>query len=148
MGPHCRQYKMHYQMSRTCWGLKHEKIRVDLWFSSKQCLAQKGLVGLLHNRYQIGKVFNQLQLDRYSVFVTGKLLPNFDLKNMILIYTKVFFMGKMAQIQKISSLKILNCQCPMLTSRRQPRIQKDFVFFLPSHEQNLCQQNLAKLFSG
>jgi len=39
------------------------------------------------------------------IFFTGELSPDFDLKNIILTYTKDFSWKKMAQIRQISKIK-------------------------------------------
>jgi hypothetical protein len=51
-----------------------------------------------------------LQLDSYSVFFTGELLPNFDLKNMISIYTKDFSWEKWLKFKRsrIKKFQIAN----------------------------------------
>ncbi len=70
----------------------------------------------------------------FKCFVLGGISPNFDLKKMISTYTKNFPWKKnMAQIREILGKKNPNRQMFMISSRRQPRIQKDSGSFSLSY---------------
>ncbi len=76
-----------------------------------------------------GKIIDRL--DQWF-FLGCKILPNFDLKNMTSTYTKGFILENLSKFTRFQrKTKKPNCQIFIISSSRQPRIQKDsdFIFF-------------------
>ncbi len=73
-------------------------------------------------------VFHHLQLGRYRVCYTDKLLPNFDLTDMISIYTKDFSWEKWPKFKSFRIKQIPNCQFHIFNFQKVAKNIERFCF--------------------